>query len=250
MPHDILYLVFSKRDYNNTLTFITLLSLLLFLFLFYFYLGKTQIINDEHWVWALTDLNSGQLTELKTVDQYKYLGVNQKLTLQKTINKKSSDMEMKALAYANAILKVTKTVPDKCDVLVRMWENVAIPSILYGSESLPIPLATIEKLQSVQINVGKWILGVPRSTANTFALLELGFKPMLTRIAVAKLNFYLKIKAYACHLSIFETVWITPTFVKVGYDWMLCLFGICVRHTRYVLFQKLLIWTHSVISLP
>ena len=135
------------------------------------------------------------MTELKTVDQYKYLGVNQKLTLQKTINKKSSDMEMKALAYANAILKVTKTVPDKCDVLVRMWENVAIPSILYGSESLPIPLATIEKLQSVQINVGKWILGVPRSTANTFALLELGFKPMLTRIAVAKLNFYLKIKS-------------------------------------------------------
>ena len=70
---------------------------------------------------------------------------------------------MKALAYANAILKVTKTVPDKCDVLIRMWENVAIPSILYGSESLPIPMTTIEKLQTIQINVSKWILGMPRA---------------------------------------------------------------------------------------
>ena len=83
-----------------------------------------------------------------------------------------------------------------------MWENVAIPSILYGSESLPIPMTTIEKLQTIQINVGKWILGVPRSTVNTFALLELGFKPMLTRIAVAKLNFYLKIKSEdGCQLT-------------------------------------------------
>ena len=180
------------RWIRNSVLYISIFLLFLFLFLSYFYLGKTQIINDEHWVWALTDLNTGLLTELKTVEQYKYLRVNQKLTLQKTINKKSLDTEMKALAYANAILKVTKTVPDKCDVLIRMWENVAIPSILYGSESLPIPMTTIEKLQTIQINVGKWILGVPRSTENTFALLELGFKPMLTRITVAKLNFYLK----------------------------------------------------------
>ena len=39
-------------------------------------------------------------------------------------------MKIKAKSYVNAIMRTTKTVPDKSEVLVKMWENVAIPAIL------------------------------------------------------------------------------------------------------------------------
>ena len=63
-----------------------------------------------------------------------------------------------------------------------MWENVAIPSILYEVEALPTPISLAVELENIQMILGKWILGVPRSTANSFVYLELGFKPMITRI--------------------------------------------------------------------
>ncbi|HBI40105.1 MAG TPA: hypothetical protein DDY16_04070 [Tenacibaculum sp.] len=156
----------------------------------------------EDWVWSLLDLNEGILTELETVDQYKYLGIKQKITVKRTMNARMEDMKMKAKSYVNAIMRTTKTVPDKSEVLVKMWENVAIPAILYGVEALPTPLDLASELETIQLILGKWILGVPRSTANSFVYLELGFKPMITRILMTKLSFYLRIKsANGCKLS-------------------------------------------------
>ena len=85
----------------------------------------------KDWVWSLLDLNEGILTELETVDQYKYLGIKQKVTVKRTTNARVEDMKIKAKSYVNAIMRTTKTVPDKSEVLVKMWENVAIPAILY-----------------------------------------------------------------------------------------------------------------------
>ena len=81
-------------------------------------------------------------------------------------------MKIKAKSYVNAIMRTTKTVPDKSEVLVKMWENVAIPAILYGVEALPTPLGLAAELENIQLILGKWILGVPRSTANSFVYLE------------------------------------------------------------------------------
>ena len=107
-----------------------------------------------------------------SVDQYNYLGIKQKVTVKRTTNARVEDMKIKAKSYVNAIMRTTKTVPDKSEVLVKMWENVAIPAILYGVEALPTPLDLATELENIQLILGKWILGVPRSTANSFVYLE------------------------------------------------------------------------------
>ena len=105
----------------------------------------------KDWVWSLLDLNEGILTELETVDQYKYLGIKQKVTVKRTTNARVEDMKIKAKSYVNTIMRTTKTVPDKSEVLVKMWVNVAIPAILYGVEALPTPLDLATELENIQL---------------------------------------------------------------------------------------------------
>ena len=38
-----------------------------------------------------------------------------------------------------------------------MWENVAIPSILYEVEALPTPISWAVELENIQMILGKWI---------------------------------------------------------------------------------------------
>ena len=107
------------------------------------------------------------------------------------MNARMKDMGAKAKFYANA-MSTTKTVPDKSEALIKMWWNQAIPAISYGVEALPTPLSLADELESIQMILGKWILGVSRSTANPFVHLKLGFKPKTTRILIAKLSFFPK----------------------------------------------------------
>ena len=156
---------------------------------------KTQVITPTNNItWTITDL-SGEvnLLELQKVQEYTYLGVIQKLSVTATADKKSDSMVQRAKTYKNSLLRLRSTIPDKTDAYRAAWENVAIPSILYSADVLPVTYETIGHLDDIQHIVAKVLLGVPKSSTNLAALVELGMKPFHLRILEVKLRFYIKV---------------------------------------------------------
>ena len=60
---------------------------------------------------------------MERVEQNKYLDIKQKVAIQKPTNARMEEMRIKAKSYVNAIMRTTKTVPDKSEVLIKMWDN-------------------------------------------------------------------------------------------------------------------------------
>jgi len=138
------------------------------------------------------DLSDGSLAELRQVSEYEYLGIVQKITLVKTMNAKCATMVTKANSFLGSILKLRNTMPDQVDSYRAMWENIALPSILYGCDALPIDELTIYKLELAQRHIARSLLGVPKSSLNEITQLEMGFKPIILLVLQSKIKFYLK----------------------------------------------------------
>ena len=156
---------------------------------------KTQVIShSENVEWCIADPETGEPLTLEQVEEYRYLGVTQKLTLRRTTNEKTRQMLEKTMTYVNLILRLRATTADKVATYLAIWQNVALPSILYGCEALPIPMDVIDSIQLSQNKIGKILLGVPKSTANETVAIELGLKPILLLVLTAKIKFVMKCK--------------------------------------------------------
>jgi hypothetical protein len=64
---------------------------------------------------------------------------------------------------------------------------------MFGSESILFSESKIAELESVQGQVAKRILGVPRNTSNVGAESELGFKPLRLVLFLHQLKFYFRV---------------------------------------------------------
>ena len=99
-------------------------------------------------------------------------------------------MVQKAERYKRMLLCKLRTVPDSVAVCRALWESVAVPSILYGSEALVVEDAAIEELDKIQRQYGKMLLGLNESTANEVVEMELGMKPFRMRFALRKVSYF------------------------------------------------------------
>ena len=154
---------------------------------------KTQVISpDSKEEWFLINQETGQKEEIKSVAEYRYLGIDQGRDERETSANKSRTMVAKAESYKGSILRLKQTVPDQVESYRAIWEGVALPSILYGVEALLVSQEIIEALDKIQAQVAKALLGVGVSSANVVAEVELGFKPFHLRIAAATVKFVLK----------------------------------------------------------
>ena len=150
---------------------------------------KTQILSPDHEYQLVFRENGDSVMEITQANSYKYLGIEQKLTVTGTINQRQKTMISKAKKYKGMILRQKCMLPDTIEVYLALWNNVALPSILYGVEALPVHMSTIRELDKVQNELGKAILGVSNSTLNAAVNLELGVKSILHRVITLKLLF-------------------------------------------------------------
>ena len=70
-----------------------------------------------------------------------------------------------------------------------MWNNVAIPSIIYGLEAFPFDIKQEDDLEAIQIALGRSILGVRHSTSSLVIYTELGLKPIGLLISERKIRY-------------------------------------------------------------
>ena len=86
-------------------------------------------------------------------------------------------MIRRAIKYKNVILRTHYSLVDNIASSSAIWQNIAIPGILYGTDAIQVSSAVIQEIEIIQNQVGKALLRVPQSTANIVVLVELGWKP-------------------------------------------------------------------------
>ena len=64
---------------------------------------KTQVIAEGDYDWTITDTESDNLIQLLQVSEYRYLGIDQKLSFSQTSSAKGQSMVAKAKKYRGAI---------------------------------------------------------------------------------------------------------------------------------------------------
>ena len=157
---------------------------------------KSEIISsvgNEGDFWDVKDDAGNSVLSLKQVIRYNYLGSPIFDSLHKTCNEKQKICISKAHKYKGSCMYVSKSGPDVVDVILATWQNVALPSILYGTEVVPFSEATIDEIEKVQSQIAKFALGVPIGTANICSQIELGLKPFRHVLYEHQLKYYLRI---------------------------------------------------------
>ena len=75
----------------------------------------------------------------------------------------------RARIYKNVILQTKSHKLDNTVAMSALWQNVAIPGIMYSADAVPVPETSITELEFIQNQVGKSLCGVPQSSAyNTY----------------------------------------------------------------------------------
>ena len=124
-----------------------------------------------------SSLNLGQVLA------FKYLGVQISAPVFGLFKDYNVKVKQKANNYLASTLSLVRSGPDRSDLAFTLWTSVALPSILYGCEVMPLTLTTIKEVERCQSAVGKFILQLPRSTANVVSNIDAGLRPVWSVIA-------------------------------------------------------------------
>ena len=146
---------------------------------------KSKIMSYEAATGNTTFHGSSCLSPL-SLDQvlsFKYLGVPLSCSPYSLFKFYNEQVKKRAQDCLSRVLSLVKTGPKRSDLAYCLWNNIAIPSILYGSEVLPLLDGTIKEVERIQSVIGKFILQVPRSTANVSVHIDSGFKPIWAIVA-------------------------------------------------------------------
>ena len=147
-------------------------------------------MEDE---WRVLDLDGTPVVTLQQVMFYKYLGLRTFGSMFKTGVEKQKVAVETAAKYKGATMKISKTGPDVVEVTSACWLQVALPSILFGCETVPFCETNIMTLERIQSSVAKYALGLPRYSPNVVAQTELGWQRVRHRLYGRQLSFYTRV---------------------------------------------------------
>ena len=157
---------------------------------------KSEVISPEGAagdLWQVMDDNGNAVLSLKQVVKYKYLGNITMCSMHKISLEKQKECVSKAHRYKGSCIYMSKEGPDVVDMVLATWSNIAIPSILFGTEMVPFTETTIRELERTQNYVAKYALGLPIGTAGVCAQVELGLKPVRQVLYEHQLKYYARL---------------------------------------------------------
>ena len=184
-------------------------------------ISKSKVISVCPDVWAMFD--GEEVTGcLDKVLSFKYLGVESMLSPARG----AALMRKRALSlarrYKACCMRVSRSGPDIVEVGLATWCNIAVPSILYGCESVPFTVTAIDEIERMQSAVAKSVTGLPVSAPNLVAQTVLGLKYFCHKLYDAQLKFFLRVckldrarwsrDAMECHLA---GNWVSPYIANI-----------------------------------
>ena len=157
--------------------------------------GKTEVVSPNDEPWEIFDGVGNVELSLKQVVEYSYLGLETSSSILRTISAKQSKCLKIARKYKFACLHLGRSGPDVVDMALATWNQIAIPSILFGCESMIFTESSILGLEKVQSEITKNILGLSVNNVNVAAQTELGIIPFRLMLYKCQLKFYFRVLA-------------------------------------------------------
>ena len=157
--------------------------------------GKTEVVSPGDDLWEIFDGDGNVELSLRQVVEYSYLGLETSSSILRTTLAKQSKCLKIAKKYKFACLHIGRSGPDVVDMALATWNQIAIPSILFGCDSIIFTESTILGLERVQSEIAKNILGLSVNTVNVAAQTELGILPFRLMLYRCQLKFYFRVLA-------------------------------------------------------
>jgi hypothetical protein len=141
---------------------------------------KSKIMSHDAATGETTFYSSSNLDPilLEQVLSFKYLGIPVNCSPFSFFKNFNQQVKKKAQNYLSSVLSLVRSGPDRSELAFTLWTRCALPSILYGSEIIPLTQDTISEVERCNTIVGKFILQLPRSSANVSCYLDAGLKPI------------------------------------------------------------------------
>ena len=161
---------------------------------------KTKIITFDASTGKTTFNGTNSLSPISfdAVLSFKYLGIplcSSPYNLFKSFN---DLVKQKATNYVSSVLSLVRSGPDRSKLAHSLWTQVALPSILYGANIIPLTQATISEVERCQSIVGKFILQLPRNSSNSCSFLDAGLKPIWAEVAHKVLTYSYSVMIKPC----------------------------------------------------
>ena len=154
--------------------------------------NKTQVISESVTDFIIGGDTDEEVFTLEKVLEYKYLGLETHRSLFKTIVEKQRKCILRARQFKGACLNIAYRGPDVSFLASCLWLNVALPSILYACDSIPFSDCHITTLNRIQSQLVKCLLGVPVTSPNFVAQVEMGFPHFAQSLWSLQLKAYLR----------------------------------------------------------
>ena len=120
---------------------------------------------------------------LDQVLAFKYLGIYVNCAPYNLFKSFNEQVRKRARNYLTSVMSLVRSGPNRSDLAYSLWTSCALPSILYGAEIIPLTKETVKEVEKYNTMVGKFILGIPRSSANVSSYIDAGLRPISSLIA-------------------------------------------------------------------
>ena len=155
---------------------------------------KSMVLSPSFDSWDLHNKEGDVITSLEKIICYKYLGIETYNTMYKTGNAKQQKCILASRRYRGACRYLSRQGPDVVDMSVCTWKNVAIPAILYGTETIVFSQATIDKLDREQARWAKETLGLHQTCSNTAPQVLMGTPGFKELIYKRQLKYFMRLQ--------------------------------------------------------
>ena len=153
---------------------------------------KSKVMSTTQDVWELFG-GDEVIGALDKVLQFKYLGLETKLSPSKSAGVMMKRASSLANSYRKNCISIARDGPDIVDLALALWNNIAMPSILYGCEVVPFSQTAIQEIERHQSAVGKFNLGLPPNAPNISTTAILGVRPFKELLYSAQLRFLVRL---------------------------------------------------------
>ena len=120
---------------------------------------------------------------LEQVLCFKYLGIQVNCSPYNLFKSFNENVKKKARNYLSSVMSLSRSGPNRSELAYTLWTSCGLPSILYGSEVIPLTQGTIAELELCNTLVGKFMLQIPRSSANVACYIDAGLRPISAIVA-------------------------------------------------------------------
>ena len=156
---------------------------------------KSQVLiinggeDDADLTWTLRGSTIG--ITIGTTHEYEYLGM---LVDEKGCENTKQDRISRANQWVGRLSSVARTRANKYEVVRGVWKGMAVPSLMYGLETMRWTKNDLDKLEVVQNKVGRIALGANRYVAVEAIRGEVGWSTFAERITKAALRYKVRLE--------------------------------------------------------